>query len=92
VDPTSRPGSGYVQARHAVRERGQFRERTLELKTYVATSSEAGAPTRSQITQLPDASSVSLLWDGSPVRGLDTSRPGFHRNRDRRRQDALLDF
>jgi hypothetical protein len=42
---------------------------TLELETYVATSSEAGAPTRFRVTQLPDASSVAVLRDGSPYEG-----------------------
>ncbi len=44
-------------------------EATLELETYVATSSEAGAPTRFRVTQLPDASSVAVLRDGSPYEG-----------------------
>jgi len=42
---------------------------TLELETYVATSSEAGARTRFRVIQLPDAASVSVLRDGAPYEG-----------------------
>jgi hypothetical protein len=39
---------------------------TLELETYVATRSDAGAATRFRVTQLPDASVASVLRDGAP--------------------------
>ena len=39
---------------------------TLELETYVATRSDAGAPTRFRVTQLPDASLAKVLRDGTP--------------------------
>ncbi len=39
---------------------------TLELETYVATRSAAGAPTRFRVTQLPDAPQALVLRDGAP--------------------------
>ncbi len=42
---------------------------TLELETYVATGGMAGTPTRFRVTQLPDATRVSVLRDGSPFEG-----------------------
>ena len=42
---------------------------TLEVETYVATRSEAGAQTRFRVAQLPDAASVSVMRDGSPYEG-----------------------
>ncbi len=39
---------------------------TLELETYVATQSDAGASTQFQVVQLPDASAVKVRRDGAP--------------------------
>ena len=38
---------------------------TLELDSYVATRSASGAPTRFSVTQLPDASEVRVIRDGT---------------------------
>ena len=39
---------------------------TLELETYVATGSDAGAATRFRVIQLPEASQAKVLRDGAP--------------------------
>lgn len=47
----------------------------LELETYVATSADAGAPTRFRVTQLPDAAAVRVLCDGDPYQDWSAQGP-----------------